>query len=362
MALSRFRDTITFCVAIFLLSFVAVWPARGEVIELEFKHPPDSGTDAERTLESLVKVQGPGGVHLNGLYLMTHFGDREELFSQEHQSIMENPLIERPWRYCSIFSSGDENHMIVGRNWDNENVGSIIVSLYRPQEGYSSISFSRSIDMNFPLNIDLVSFRGHPAAKKLLLSPFYSFDGINEHGLVVSVAGVRQVNVHPRKGKELIYVPFLIRKILDQSKTVEEAIDLSDGFIPFDLDQSSLNSHFFVADHSGKNVILEYVDGEWKKFFTDKTWHVLENRPIHNMTDGELRAKGWRHRTMSESLEGAETDPDWQDGLKILEEVAQKGTSWSVVYSPTWKDLYFSVYQKWNTVYHLRMPSTDIAP
>ena len=352
----RVRTSITFWIAVFLLSSVAALPMQAEIVELEFKHPPSSGTDVDRTLESLVKVQGPGGVHLNGLYLMTHYGDRDELFAREHQSMKESPLIERPWRYCSIFSSGNEDHMIVGRNWDNENIGSIIVTLYRPQKGYSSISFSRSIDMNLPLNIDLVSFRKHPAAKKLLLAPFYAFDGINKHGLVVSVAGVSQVTVEARSGKELVYVPFLIRKILDSSKNVEEAIGLVESYIPFDLDQGSLNSHFLVADSYGKSAILEYVDSEWKIFFTDKPWQVLENRPVHNLTDEELRARGWRHRTMSEALEGAEADLKWEDGLRILEDVAQKGTSWSVIYSPTNKDLYFVVYQTWDRVYHLTMP------
>ena len=210
--------------------------------------------------------------------------------------------------------------------------------------------------MNIPLNIDLVDFRNHPAAKKLLVAPFYAFDGINEHGLVVSVAGVKQQSVHPQSEKQLIYVPFLVRKVLDQAKNVEEAVRLLEKFIPFDLDQDSLNTHYFVADTSGRSVILEYVDDEWKKFFNEKPWQVLENRPVYDMTDEELRARGWRHRKMSEALENSETVLDWEGGLAILEDVAQKGTSWSVVYSPTKKDLYFTVYQEWDTVYHLEMP------
>jgi len=335
---------------------VGVHPAHGEVIELEFRVAPEADNDQERALDSLVKVRGPGGVHLNGLYLMTHRGDLEELFASENQAMIVHPLIEQPWRYCSVFSSGNQEHMIVGRNWDNENVGSVIVSLYLPERGYSSISFSRSIDMNIPLNIDLVDFRNHPAAKKLLVAPFYAFDGINEHGLVVSVAGVKQQSVHPQSEKQLIYVPFLVRKVLDQAKNVEEAVRLLEKFIPFDLDQDSLNTHYFVADTSGRSVILEYVDDEWKKFFNEKPWQVLENRPVYDMTDEELRARGWRHRKMSEALENSETVLDWEGGLAILEDVAQKGTSWSVVYSPTKKDLYFTVYQEWDTVYHLEMP------
>ena len=109
---SAFRALFTSCVVIFLFPCVLVCPAWTEVIELEFKRPAVTGTATDRTLESLVKVQGPGGVHLNGLYLMTHYGDREDLFLQENRSMIENPLIGKPWRYCSIFSSGDENHMI----------------------------------------------------------------------------------------------------------------------------------------------------------------------------------------------------------------------------------------------------------
>ena len=246
--------------------------------------------------------------------------------------------------------------MIVGRNWDNENVGSIIVSFYCPVEGFSSISFSRSIDMNFPINIDLVNFRTNKIANKLLLAPFYSYDGINEHGLAVSVAGVKEVTVRPQDKKDLIVVPLLVRKILDQTKNIEEAVELVEKYIPFDLDQHSLNTHFFVADASGRSIILEYVDDEWKKFHSDKSWQVLTNRTIHSMTDEELRTKSRRYRNISETLEKNEIELDWKGGLKILQNVAQKGTSWSVIYSPTGKDLYFSVYQKWDVVYHLKMP------
>ena len=42
--------------------------------------------------------------------------------------------------------------------------------------------------------------------------------------------------------------------------------------------------------------------------------------------------------------------------MTILRNAAQQGTTWSVVYSPTQKDLHFSVYQKWDTIYHSRIP------
>lgn len=327
-----------------------------EVIELEFKKVQISGSDNERSLESLVKIQDPGGVHLNGLYLMTHYGDRKEVFLKENKAMMETPLIDRPWRYCSVFSSKNENSVYMGRNWDNENVGSIIVNLYHPPDGYSSISFSRSIDMNFPLNVDLVDFKSAEIGQNLLLAPFYAFDGINERGLAISVAGVKGVSVEAQEHKELVFAPFLVRKVLDHAKNIDEALKLLERYIPFDLNQHSLNTHFFIVDATGRSVILEYFDGEWKRFFQKTSWQVLANKPIHSLSENDLREKSWRYRSMSAALEKDRPEFDWIDSLKILQDVAQKGTSWSVVYSPNEGDVYFSVYQKWDVVYHLKLP------
>ncbi len=349
----RLMSLTTACV----IASAAVTPvASGEAIDLEFNRPSASQSEPERTLATLVRVRGPGGIHLDGLYLLSHSGDRSELFSQENQSMIDNPLIERPWRFCSVFSSGTADGMIVGRNWDNENVGSIIVNLYQPETGYRSISFSRAIDMNLPLNVDLLEFRDHPVARGLLLAPFHSFDGINEHGLVVAVAGVKQVEVRPREGKQLAYVPYLIRMILDRARNVDEAVDVVSDYVPFDLDPHSLDSHMLVADAAGHSAVLEYVGDRWEIFPGTGNWQVMENRAIHGATDDMLRANGWRHRVMSEALESLEKSPDWEEGLGILEQVAQKGTVWSAVYSPSTRDLYFTVYQNWHETYHLEIP------
>jgi hypothetical protein len=40
--------------------------------------------------------------------------------------------------------------------------------------------------------------------------------------------------------------------------------------------------------------------------------------------------------------------------LNILRGVQQNGTTWSAVYSPTTRDIYFSVYQNWDKIYHLK--------
>jgi hypothetical protein len=330
--------------------------AEEQIIEISFGEPPASGTDTARTLQSLVKVRGIGEDYATGgLYLLTHFGDREELFQRENQALIDNPFINQSWRYCSIFSVKSGNSVIMGRNWDNQNVGSIIVNLYHSPGGYASVSLCRAIDMGFPLNVGLEQITSSELGNRLLLAPFYAMDGINEHGLAVAVAGVKHSTHKSISGKEPAFISFLIRKILDQTKNIEEAAALVDNYIPFLLDKSSLDGHLFIADSSGRSVILEYVDDHWRRIYGDASWQVLTNKLVYDVPDAELRERCWRYRSMSEALENAGGTVDWKAGMNILHDVQQNGTTWSAIYSPTTKELYLSVYQRWDTIYHLRV-------
>lgn len=342
-----------FLVAALLFEVSGSILAQAEIVELEFGQFPVSVSDTARTLQSVVKIQGAGGLCQDGLYLMTHYGDRDDMFQKENQAAIDDPMKNQTWRFCSVFSTGAENSVMMGRNWDNQNVGSIIVSLYHPPGRYSSISFSRAIDMGFPLNTDLEQIRSTGVGNKLLLAPFYAMDGINEHGVAVALAGVSQTTHRLNGDKERVFVTFLVRKILDQAKNTEDAVDMVDQFIPFDLDVNLLNSHFIVADPSGRSAILEYDQNRWRRVDGNKSWQVLTTKQTYNVSLSSLREKCWRYRSISEALEEAEGIVSWEAGMRILRNVGQKGTTWSVVYSLTTKELYCCVYQKWDIVYHL---------
>jgi hypothetical protein len=346
-----FRTICLFLLLFFSLSALS----QEEIVELKFRQVSDSGSAKARTLESLIRVRKISEQYATGgLYLMTHYGDREQLFEKENQKAIDHPMIDEPWRYCSVFSAKNGDSIIVGRNWDNQNVGSIIVSLYRPSSGYVSISFSRAIDMGFPMNVDLEDMRSTPLGSRLLLAPFYACDGMNERGLCATVTGISQVHVEPVKGKEFVFVMFLVRKILDQAKSVDEAVRLVEKYVPFDLEKNSLNCHFFVADSSGRSVVLEYRDDGWKRTYSEKPWQVMTNKVVYGVPDAKLREACWRYKTMFETFEKTNARIDWQGGLQALKNVSQEGTTWSVIYSPTLKDVHFSVYQSWEKVFHLR--------
>jgi len=326
-----------------------------KIIELQFKKPSCTDTSASKSLESLVRVRRISEQYATGgLYLLTQCGNYEDLFQRENQKAIDYPMINESWRYCSMFSTRSGDSVFMGRNWDNQNVGSIIVSLYKPQNGHSSISFSRAIDMGFPMNVDIEDMRSTPMGSKLLLAPFYAYDGINDRGMVASVTGIDQVKVNSINGKESIFISFLVRKILDQTESVEEAVRFVEKYIPFDLDKNSLDCHFYLADASGRSVILEYTKNGWQKIYPEKSWQVMTNNIVYGVPDAKLRQECSRYKSLSETLELNNGHIDWRAGMQMLRNVSQKGTTWSVVYSLRSKDVYFSVYQTWEKIYHLQ--------
>jgi len=132
MLSSNKKKKAIFLTVILLLMISGFVSAQDKITDLKFGHSLVSDMDIFRTLQSLVKVQGTGGLYQDGLYLLTHYGEREGIFQKENQEAIDNPLINQTWRYCSVFSTTTENSVIMGRNWDNQNVGSIIISLYHP--------------------------------------------------------------------------------------------------------------------------------------------------------------------------------------------------------------------------------------
>jgi hypothetical protein len=329
--------------------------AQGQIIDVTFAEIQGTHTKNERILKSIVKVRDISEQYATGgLYLMTHSGSLDDLFQKENRKLIDHPWIEQTWRFCSIFSIPTDNGVVIGRNWDNQNVGSIIVSYYKPDKGYSSVSFLRAIDLGFPLNVDLVKMAKTPLGEKLLVAPFYAYDGMNEQGLCVMVTGINSANVSPEEGKESLFIGYIVRKLLDNSKTVDEAVKLVENYIPFDITPAEINCHFLVSDANGKSVILEYIDNEWKKIYSDTKWQLMTNKVIYNVPDSTLREKCWRYKSMSSTLDKNNGQVTWLQGIQILKDVSQEGTTWSVIYLPNSKELYFSVYQSWDKIYHLK--------
>ena len=205
--------------------------SNSKPLDVNFPPAPASGTEREKTLQSVLRIRDISEQYATGgLYLIRHFGDREALFEKENDELLRNHWINQTWRFCTIFSAKSADSVVIGRNWDNQNVGSVVASRYKPSKGYASVSFTRAIDLGFPLNVRIDEMAATPFGDKLLLAPFYAYDGINEQGLFASVTGVSQVKVNPKEGKRKVFIGYLVRKILDRCRTVEEAVKLVEDY------------------------------------------------------------------------------------------------------------------------------------
>ena len=131
-------------------------------------------------------------------------------------------------------------------------------------------------------------------------------------------------------------------------------MSLAGKYVPFLLDKDSLDAHLYITDASGRSVVLEYDQDQWLKVYGKGSRQVLTNKFVHDVPDEALREQCWRYRGISAALDASKGDLDWNEGLRILRSVKQMGTTWSALYSPTSKDIYFSVYQTWDKIYHLK--------
>ena len=111
------RSIFLFCI------FVVSTFVQGQIIDVNFTKIQGVDTDQAKTLKSIVKARDISEQYATGgLYLMTHYGTLDELFQKENQKLINHPWIEQTWRFCSIFSTPTEDGVVIGRNWDNQNV------------------------------------------------------------------------------------------------------------------------------------------------------------------------------------------------------------------------------------------------
>ena len=101
--------------------------------------------------------------------------------------------------------------------------------------------------------------------KELDILTWGMFDGINDAGLFCNMNvtpyddGGENPGTNP--GKPDIYSAFLIRALLDNCGSVDEAIDYINNHNVIGKDMGGFNLHFMIGDPE-KNVVLEFINNE----------------------------------------------------------------------------------------------------
>jgi hypothetical protein len=218
--------------------------------------------------------------------------------------------------------------MHYGRNFDWRYSPALLL-FTDPPDGYASVSM---VDIAYLGLADGVTDLPLSGRRALLDAPFWPFDGMNEHGLVVGMAAVPESAMPHDPEVETIDSLAVIREMLDRARDVDEALDIMQSY---NIDWSGGPAlHYLLADATGRSVLVEFYQGEMVLIPNETNWHLATN--FLRSSVGEFdQGQCWRYDTIAQRLAQAEGRLTTQEAMALLDDVSQSNTQWSIVYGIT---------------------------
>ena len=283
---------------------------------------PPGMTEAEaRTLASLEQIDE------YPLYTMVYQADYND--EQESTYILDGSS-EKPTWACSLFAVfGNTDEMLFGRNFDWDFSPGLLL-FTDPPGGYASVSMVDLYYLGFGAE-RAFGITDLPLEDRieLLDAPNIPFDGMNEAGLAVGMAAVPDGGMVSDPEKETIDSLMVIRKILDQAATVDEAIAILGSY---NIDMGSGPPlHYLIAESSGQSALVEFSRGEMVVIYNKDPWQGATNFLV---TEAQVNPEAhcWRYGLISQQLTEKGGRLTAREAMGLLEDVAQESTQWSVVY------------------------------
>ncbi len=305
-----------------LFAFVAVGCATAPSSNISTPTPSTSPGDLTQeqaaTLRSLEKVDD------YPLYALRYQGSYQTLLSVPDRRAELPPT----WA-CSLFAAlGDQSNRLYGRNFDWEYSPAVLLFTASPGV-YASASM---VDIAYLLPSNqarLLAESTLEERKPLLNAPRLPFDGMNEYGLVVGMAAVPSA-APPRDAlKPTIGSLGIIRQMLDQARTVDEALAVISRY-NIDM-QGSPPLHYLIADASGRAALVEFDQGQTIVRPNEASWHLATNF-IRSAVPGTGQGNCWRYDKLYAALDASGGKIPSNRALDLLQGVSQDSTQWSVVY------------------------------
>lgn len=206
---------------------------------------------------------------------------------------------------CSAVRNGN----YYGRNLDFfiSEISEVVVRTPAKEGRHAVIGVSRLMHMTD------AEIEAGVSADQLAILPWGMFDGINDAGLFcnmnVTPAGDSGIpHTSPNPGMPQINCMFLLRALLDNCASVEEAIDFVNSHDVIGMDKGGFDLHFMIGDPH-RNVILEYVDN--KAVFVDG--NIMTNFLVSELPVYTPHADGMeRYDILSENYaEGCTMEGMW---------------------------------------------------
>lgn len=341
---SKLMSFLFLIVAIVIISCAP--KTRTETIA--FVNDKSTVSDSVKTVKSFKKQKE--------LYVMTQVGSYDEkmewlnnyLITQVTKDSVVTPRKKAKRRLCSIFFTTNKSGVTYHcQNLDNPQSGILVASFNAPGK-YKSIAVSRMTDITyFPPAFELTEL--NDMQKSFL--PFFAFypaDGINEHGLSVSIAGSYPHKVTDTKDRKGVFITYLNRLMLDSCKTVDEALTFANRYYFFDHEGMVTTNHLLIADKFGNSAVIEYdKDGKMQYLVKKSDNLVMTNDDVIGVDTSQLKCV--RYKAICKQLKNQPVE-DYKDCMNILAIVENK-TLWSVVMDNKTGTGYIATNGKFNHFY-----------
>jgi hypothetical protein len=339
----RWLFNLILLIALVAALFIILRPAQNEQAVPEEESIELS--DEERTLASFQKVDD------FPLYVMTYYGDYgfDDYLNQGISSLKLSLLpSEQVWACTTFSASSPDGNLFLGRNFDWHDHPALLL-FTDPPEAYASVSM---VDLHY-LGFIKGQEPSSAAMDALFEAPYWTFDGMNEHGLAIGMMAVSRAEPPTTSSQVTISSLEAIRLMLDYATNVEEAITL--------LGQYNLDFiggpplHYLIADGLGNSVVVEFIDGEMIIIQKEDPWQVSTNFLISIEDPQDSNSSCWRYNSAFDALKESQGKISPEEGMSFLESVSQQGTIWSILYNQSTGEIYVSVGRDYKRIHEFKL-------
>ena len=253
---------------------------------------------------------------------------------------------------CSSFIARNEKgEVLFGRNFDYSYAPSVVVHT-NPRNGFASLSVS---DLAF------AGYRRSTVPQKngitkesffMLAAPYVTEDGMNEKGVAMSILTTPTADAPRIDGAPTLNTLTMVRMVFDKASSVDEAVEMMKKY---NINWYDTNCHFFIADASGKSVVVEYYDGELHAIET----RAVTNFDIHN--NGKTGGTGFdRYNTIEQTLDENDGILSEEQAVDLLSRSVVRGRNqWMSLYNLTTGEVYVAPNGNKENVKQFKLDVTD---
>ena len=256
---------------------------------------------------------------------------------------------------CTVFAtlSGDGERLL-GRNFDWYADHPALLLFTNPRQGYASVSM---VDLWYlDYTGDTIGLFERQA---LARAPYLPFDGMNEMGVGVGIMAVPGGNGQRDPAMRTLDDLEVVRLVLDYAASVEEAIELLQGYnVRF---EGGVPLHYLIADAGGHSAVIEYVGGEMRVLRNEQSWQVSTNFIISEEQPEGATSSCRRYNTAYHKLEDNQGLMTGAQALDLLADTAQAGdfpTIWSAVYNLNSGEISLVMDRNYEKVYTFQLKRT----